>query len=194
MCPTFPEVDSHPQAALRCALPLEGASALGSGPARTDMRHQRGFSLITGLFLLVVLALLGVFIVAVFGLQQSAQALDVGGTRAYAAARAGIDWGLMQVLDPHNSDPLLAPANPQPPACFATQSVPLAAATLSGYALSVSCSRTVTTELNRNLAVYAINATASTATGTAFAVERQVTATVSRCTDPTGQAPRFACP
>ena len=162
-------------------------------PTFLDARRQRGFSLITGLFLLIILALLGVFIVAVFGLQQSAQALDVSGTRAYAAARAGIEWGLMQVLDPDNNDPLLVPANPQPPACFATQGVPLAGS-LSSYSLNVSCSRTLTTELNRNVAVYAITATANAGAGTAFAGERQVTATVSRCTDPTGSAPRFACP
>jgi MSHA biogenesis protein MshP len=52
---------------------------------------ERGFSLVTALFLLVVLALLGVFIVAVFGLQQSAQALDVSGTRTYAAAQTGVE-------------------------------------------------------------------------------------------------------
>lgn len=162
--------------------------------AVADGRRQRGFSLITGLFLLIVLALLGVFIMAVFGLQQSAQALDVGGSRGHAAARAGIEWGLMQVLDPDNNDArLLVPGNPQPPDCFATQPVTLGG-TLAGYALSVTCSPTTTTELNRNLVIYTITATATNATGTAFAVERQVTATVARCTDPTGVAPRYACP
>jgi len=154
---------------------------------------ERGFTLVTALFLLVVLALLGLFIVSVFGLQQSAQALDVSGTRTYAGAQAGIEWALMQVLDPDNNDPLLVPANPQPPACFATQAVALGSA-FSGITVSVSCSVTTTTELNRNVAVYLLTATASTGTGTAFPISRQVTATVSRCTDPTGAAPRYSCP
>lgn len=154
---------------------------------------ERGFTLVTALFLLVVLALLGLFIVSVFGLQQSAQALDVSGTRTYAGAQAGIKWALMQVLDPDNNDPLLVPANPQPPACFATQAVALGSA-FSGITVSVSCSVTTTTELNRNVAVYLLTATASTGTGTAFPISRQVTATVSRCTDPTGAAPRYSCP
>lgn len=154
---------------------------------------ERGFTLVTALFLLVVLALLGLFIVSVFGLQQSSQALDVSGTRTYAGAQAGIEWALMQVLDPDNNDPLLVPANPQPPACFATQAVALGSA-FSGITVSVSCSVTTTTELNRNVAVYLLTATASAGTGTAFPIARQVTATVSRCTDPTGTAPRFSCP
>jgi MSHA biogenesis protein MshP len=157
--------------------------------------RERGFTLVTALFLLVVLALLGLFIVSVFGLQQSSQALDVSGTRTYAGAQAGIEWALVQVLDPDNNDPLLVPANPQPPNCFSPnpQSVALGSA-FSGIAVSVACSVTTTTELNRNVAVYLLTATATTGTGTAFPISRQVTATVSRCTDPTGTAPRYSCP
>lgn len=154
---------------------------------------ERGFTLVTALFLLVVLALLGLFIVSVFGLQQSSQALDVSGTRTYAGAQAGIEWALVQVLDPDNNDPLLVPANPQPPACFATQAVALGAA-FNGVSTSVTCSVTTTTELNRNVAVYLLTSTATSGTGTAFPISRQVTATVSRCTDPTGTAPRYSCP
>lgn len=154
---------------------------------------ERGFSLVTALFLLVILALLGVFIVAVFGLQQSSQALDVSGTRAYSAARAGIEWGLVQVMDPDSNDPLLVPANPQPPACFATQAVPVGTP-FAGIAVSVSCTVTTTTELNRNVAVYLLTSTATAGTGTAFPISRQLTATLSRCTDPSGTAPRFSCP
>ncbi|MCW5624230.1 MAG: hypothetical protein KIT73_05895 [Burkholderiales bacterium] len=148
----------------------------------------------SGLFLLIVLALLGVFIVAIFGMQQTTQALDVDGTRAHAAARAGIEWGLMQVLDPDSNDPGLAVAgNPQPPTCFGATAVPLGAE-FGSVGLTVACARTATTEVNRNVAVYLLTATAQSGIGTAFPVERVVTATVSRCTDPNGAAPRFACP
>jgi len=160
--------------------------------SRTSL--ERGFSLVTALFLLVVLALLGVIIVAVFGLQQSAQALDVTGTRTYAGAKAGVEWALVQVMDPDNNDPLLVPANPQPPACFAATVVPSLGSAFSGITVSVTCAVTATTELNRNVSVYLITSTASSGTGTAFPSQRQLTATVSRCTDPSGTAPRFACP
>jgi MSHA biogenesis protein MshP len=158
------------------------------------MHRDRGFTLISALFLLVVLALLGLFIVRVAGLRSSDEALDVGGAKAYQAAQAGIEWGLVQVLDPGNAEPALAvPGNPQPPACFAATTPPLGAA-FPGLAVSVSCARGLTTELNRAVAVYAITATASQGTGTAFAVQRELRATVSRCTDPAGVPPRYSCP
>lgn len=147
------------------------------------------------MFVLVILALLGVFILSVSGLQQSAQVLDVSGTRTYAGAEAGIEWGLMQVMDPSNADSRLTatPGNPQPPLCFATQSVALGTA-LPGVSVSASCSATSTTELNRNLSVYLITATASVGTNSLFPVSRQLTVIASRCTDPNGASPRYSCP
>ena len=61
-------------------------------------RRQRGASLITAIFLIVVLVSLGAFLVTVSGLQQSSSALDLQGSRAYQAARAGIEWGAFQAL------------------------------------------------------------------------------------------------
>ena len=52
--------------------------------------RERGFSIVTAIFLVVVLALLGAFIVSVTGLQQTSTQLDVQGVRAYQAARAGV--------------------------------------------------------------------------------------------------------
>jgi MSHA biogenesis protein MshP len=157
-------------------------------------RRAAGFSLVTALFLLIVLALLGIAIAAIFQLQSAQASLDVNASRGYEAAEAGIEWALVQVTDPDNDDPNLS-ANPrQPPACFATTPVSMAAsATLSGFTVSVSCSRSATTESNRQIAVYALASTA-TGGGGALAVTRRVNATVSRCVDPNGVGPRFACP
>jgi len=66
-------------------------------------RRQRGLSLITAIFLMVVLAMLGAFMVSITGLQQSSSVLDVQGVRAYEAARAGVEWGAWQVLDPNDA-------------------------------------------------------------------------------------------
>jgi MSHA biogenesis protein MshP len=60
-------------------------------------RHA-GVALVTAIFLLVVLAGLGVAAVRIFTAQQSSSSLDVEGARAYQAARAGIEWGLYQRL------------------------------------------------------------------------------------------------
>jgi MSHA biogenesis protein MshP len=61
-------------------------------------RRSAGIGLVTAIFLLVVLAGLGVAMVTVFTSQQQSSNLDVQGARAYQAARAGIEWGLFQQL------------------------------------------------------------------------------------------------
>ena len=58
---------------------------------------QRGFSLVTAIFLLVVIAALGTFAVTLSTTQQQAAAADVMGVRAYQAARAGIEWAAFGV-------------------------------------------------------------------------------------------------
>lgn len=53
---------------------------------------QQGFSLISAIFLLVVIAALGTFAVTLSTTQQQSATLDVMGARAFQAARAGIEW------------------------------------------------------------------------------------------------------
>jgi len=58
---------------------------------------QRGFSLVSAIFLLVVLAALGVMMTTFFVAQQQSSAQDVMGSRAYQAARAGIEWAAFNI-------------------------------------------------------------------------------------------------
>lgn len=58
---------------------------------------QQGFSLVTAIFLLVVLGTLGTLMATFFAAQQQSSALDVMGSRAYQAARAGIEWAAFNV-------------------------------------------------------------------------------------------------
>lgn len=64
---------------------------------RSAAKHMRGFALVSAIFILVVLAALGAFIVNISTSQHIGSALDVQGVRAYHAARAGIEWGLYKV-------------------------------------------------------------------------------------------------
>jgi MSHA biogenesis protein MshP len=94
--------------------------------------RQAGASLVTAIFLLVILAMLAVAIVGVSGSHQTASALDVQGVRAYQAARAGIEWGLYKQLRPAAQ-----------PACFATTTFALpAGSSLSGFTVTVQCNVT----------------------------------------------------
>ncbi len=148
--------------------------------------------MVSAIFVLVVLAMLGAFIMSVTSTQGGAEALDVGGTRALQAARSGIEWGIAQVADPVNADAGLSASPPVPPACFASNSLVLGGE-FDHMTVTVDCARATTTEANRQVAVYNLTATANGGGG-GFPLQRQVQVTVSRCTDPAGAAPRFACP
>lgn len=59
---------------------------------------SHGVAVMSALFLLVVLAALGAFMVTFSNTQQLTSAQDVRGTQAYWAARAGLDWAIPQVI------------------------------------------------------------------------------------------------
>lgn len=57
-------------------------------------RKQTGLALVTAIFLLVVLAGLAVAVVSLNTSQKDAAVKDELGTRAYLAAKAGMEWAL----------------------------------------------------------------------------------------------------
>jgi MSHA biogenesis protein MshP len=63
------------------------------------MRRDGGFAAISAVFILVVLAGLGVALVSIFGAQQRSQAYDILGLKAYQSAHAGLDAGISTVLN-----------------------------------------------------------------------------------------------
>lgn len=100
----------------------------------SGMKRQAGFSIVTAVFLLVVLAGLGAAILNISRVQHSTSAMDVQGARAYQAARAGVEWGLFQRLRVGG-----AYCDPGP----ATSSFALpAGTTLSQFTVTVVCTRT----------------------------------------------------
>lgn len=63
-----------------------------------DTGRQSGFAIVAAIFLLVVLALMAAFVMHVSTHQQVGHTADLRGVRAYQAARAGIEWGLHNLL------------------------------------------------------------------------------------------------
>ncbi len=55
-------------------------------------RAQKGFAIVSAIFLLVALAALGAFMVSFSNTQHLTSAQDVQGSRAYWAAKGGIQW------------------------------------------------------------------------------------------------------
>jgi len=168
-----------------------------SGRVTGAPARQRGITLVTAIFLMLVLAMLGAFMLSMTGLQQASSQLDVQGVRAYQAARAGVEWGAFQVLDPNN-----AIGSAALPTCPASPTQLTLAGSLSPFTVTVTCSATTTTEGNRNVGTYLIVATACNqpsagscpnATPSGGYLERQVQATLAKCKDPTASAPQYAC-
>lgn len=58
---------------------------------------QRGFSLVSAIFLVVVIAALGSFGLTLSVSQNQSEALDVMGARGYQAALAGVEWAAYNV-------------------------------------------------------------------------------------------------
>jgi Tfp pilus assembly protein PilX len=59
---------------------------------------QHGFAAIAAIFLVLVLAAFGAFMVSFSNTQHLNTARDVQGSRAYWAARAGLEWGVAGVF------------------------------------------------------------------------------------------------
>lgn len=109
--------------------------------------RQRGFSIVAAVFILVVLAGLGGFIVSTSTSQHLSLALDVDNSRAQQAARAGVEWGIYQVVRVPSS-----PGNFTEACDAASYGTPSAVTALSGlpnlaaFRIEVTCGSQVFTE------------------------------------------------
>lgn len=99
------------------------------------MRGTRGFSLVSAIFLMVVLVVLGVSIVTISSVQQTTTAQMLQATRASYAARAGAQWAAKQDLATWCPGPSY-------PMVLAPFSLP---APLANFAVTVECTRSTHT-------------------------------------------------
>lgn len=131
-------------------------------------RLQHGFSLVPALFLLVVLAALGIVAVRMMGVQQQTVVLAMQSSRAYAAARSGIDWSSYQALVNGSC---------------ANSTLALTEAGLDGFTVDTRCSSTTHTEGPGTIRVYVIDAFAwSGDYGTPDYASRRIRSTVTDAT------------
>jgi len=111
-----------------------------------EARRMRGFTLASAVFLLVILAGLGAAMVNFATVEHASSALDIQGSRAYQAARAGIEWGLYQGM--------------QNSSCSATKTFVPPAPTLSTFTVTVTCTSTVAANISTYKTVETLTATA----------------------------------
>ena len=106
---------------------------LTTSPDAQQAGRGNGFTLVSAVFILVVLAALGAAMAKVSVRQHLGSAAEFEAVRAQQSARAGLEWAVFQVL---RSPPPPAAA----PACFAVTS--FAPAGLSNFTVTVNCTRT----------------------------------------------------
>jgi MSHA biogenesis protein MshP len=93
-------------------------------------RNARGFSLVSAIFLMVVLVILGVSLVTISSVQHATSAQLLQAARANYAARAGAEWVAAQ------------PGTWCSPGPYPVESSFVLPAPMRGFTITVSCTRT----------------------------------------------------
>jgi MSHA biogenesis protein MshP len=139
---------------------------------------QTGFAAIAAIFLMVVLGALGAYMLTFSNTQHLTSAQDIQGSRAYWAARAGLEWGLANYTAACPAAPVTLVASQQ------SSSSPFS---LFGFNVTVTCTVTGFAEATLtpaipNVFMYQIDALAKTsaAIGSSGYIERSVSATMER--------------
>ena len=110
------------------------------------LRSARGFSLVSAVFLLVVLSLLGTMMVSLSTTQQYTVAYALQGARAYHAAHSGLEWGIGRAVGPAGI-------------CGAANIV--LGGELGNFQVAVTCSATNHSEHGDSFSIYTIVSTAT---------------------------------
>lgn len=141
-----------------------------------SVQRQRGFSLVAAIFLIVVLAALGAYLVTIGSVQHTTVAFGIQGARAYQAAQTGIEWGTYRALD----------AGASAATCGAAPSTPITSAftltngALNQFRLTVTCQYTAHQERSTTYNVFVITSLAEFgAFGGLDYVSRTIRATVT---------------
>lgn len=64
-----------------------------------NRQQQQGFSIVTAIFLIVILAALGTYMLRISAVQSESVSLSIQAARVYQAAQSGIEWGLYQAIE-----------------------------------------------------------------------------------------------
>ena len=135
------------------------------------MRHfpkfQRGFAAVAAIFLIVVLAALGGFMLTFSTTQHMTSAQDLQGSRAYWAARAGLEWAVVAIPASPTlcvNGPVAAPPTP-----------------IQGFAITLRCFQNTYAEGAATITINRLESIASSGTvGSMGYIERSVSASLER--------------
>ena len=135
---------------------------------------QQGFAAIAAIFLVVVLAALGGFMLTFSNTQQLTSAQDMQGSRAYWAARAGLEWGIGSV-SPQSAATAVCPTSPT---SLTGSAVPFE----GGFTVIVTCTQLTYNEAGENRKIFSFTSVSNNATapGSVSFIERSLSASMEK--------------
>ena len=166
--------------------------------ARRRPTRQRGFAMVTVVFLVAILASIVASVATLRERGSHAAVMEIRQARAVQAARAALEWAAWKVRDPAGA---LVGVDNLPP-CFASPSPVALHGGLSEFTVTVTCTRSP--ELTesppyyledvRRIVIYTVTAVASVGAADApDRVERRMQMRVETCKDPASTALNQAC-
>ena len=128
---------------------------------------QGGFSLISAIFILVVLSAIGGYMVTIGGTQRTTNIAAIQGARAFQAARSGMEWAITRAtIDPDCSN--------------INNSFTLNVDGLNGFKVVLTCAMTQHLEAGNTINIFTLTSQATSGNfGEIDFVRRQLTATIS---------------
>jgi MSHA biogenesis protein MshP len=128
------------------------------------VRTQTGFTLITAIFLLVVVAAMVVYMTNIRVAQQTTVVYGLQGARAIMVARSGLEWGISRSIVSSSCVASTTFTNPA----------------FAGFNVEVRCTQSTHTEGDMAIDIYRITAIARSGVyGSLDYVQRHLQATVS---------------
>jgi len=134
------------------------------------LKKQQGFSIMSALFIVVILALIGSYIVSVGALTSASGNLVIQGEKAYWAANSGLEWGIYSVAPSGGSGPYNCPTSPT--TLTFTQNG------LKGFKSVVTCSQSSFTEGGTTYNMFQITSQGQFGTSGSDYAFRQLYATI----------------
>jgi MSHA biogenesis protein MshP len=110
-------------------------------------RREGGFALVAAMFIVVILALIGIMMVTIGGMERATATTAMRGSQAYFAARSGVEWGIFRAISAAS--------------CVANSTFPLSGSGLDGFNVTVTCTSSPHREGGSTYNVYVITSTAT---------------------------------
>jgi len=141
-----------------------------SNHMRVELFKQSGFSIMSAIFIVVILALVGSYIVSLASLTVASGNLTVQGTKAYFAAKSGLEWGIYQVAPVGGAGPYNCPTSPT--------TLTFSQGGLKSFKTVVTCTQAAFTEGSVNYNIFQITSVGQYGTAGADFALRQLYVTV----------------